>query len=75
MTDLKLVDAVKLAEPNEQHFIINYLRSDDGENFVPISYEELPDEMKTDDVTLRLLDGMGAEHKGSVYIIVRNDLH
>lgn len=56
-------------------YVINFLKSDDGENFYPIPLEDVPDKIRTDDCLLRMLDGMGAEHRGSVYIVVRNDVH
>lgn len=55
--------------------IINFFKSDDGEDFYPIALSEVPDKIRTDEYLQRMLDGMGAEYQGSVYIVMRNELH
>jgi hypothetical protein len=72
---IELVDPIKTPEPDLEHFVINYFRSPDGDNFEPIHYDDVPEKIKDDETTMRLLDGMGAEVDGFVYIVIRNDLH
>lgn len=53
---------------------INFFKSiDDGENWIPIPKEEVPDPIKEDEPMERMLQGEGAYYQDAWYIVMRNE--